>query len=54
MPLMTMILAKRLLPDWIKRYPRAQLTTDVVAGLVVTVLVIPQSLAYALLAGLPA
>lgn len=49
-----MTLATRLLPDWIKRYPRAQLITDVVAGLVVTVLVIPQSLAYALLAGLPA
>lgn len=40
-------------PSWIKRYPREQFTTDLVAGLIVTVLVIPQSLAYALLAGLP-
>lgn len=38
---------------WIKRYPRELFTTDLVAGLVVTALVIPQSLAYALLAGLP-
>ncbi len=38
---------------WIKRYPRDLFTTDLVAGLVVTALVIPQSLAYALLAGLP-
>ena len=41
------------LPRWIRTYPREQLTTDLVAGLIVTVLVIPQSLAYALLAGLP-
>lgn len=44
---------KKLLPRWIKAYPREQLTTDLVAGLIVAVLVIPQSLAYALLAGLP-
>lgn len=41
------------LPGWIRIYPRDCLTTDIVAGLIVTVLVIPQSLAYALLAGLP-
>ena len=41
------------LPSWIRLYPRQQLTLDVVAGVIVTVLVIPQSLAYALLAGLP-
>jgi len=40
-------------PNWIKQYRREQFTTDLVAGLVVAVLVIPQSLAYALLAGLP-
>ena len=44
---------KQLLPRWIKAYPREQLTTDLVAGLIVAVLEIPQSLAYALLAGLP-
>jgi sulfate permease, SulP family len=41
------------LPGWIVHYPRVQLSADLLAGLIVTVLVIPQSLAYALLAGLP-
>ncbi|MBL8416443.1 MAG: sulfate permease [Propionivibrio sp.] len=44
---------RQLLPRWIKAYPRAQFTGDLLAGLIVTLLVIPQSLAYALLAGLP-
>ena len=43
----------QLLPLWIKQYPRELFTTDLIAGMIVTVLVIPQSLAYALLAGLP-
>ena len=43
----------RVLPDWLSRYPRQHLSDDVVAGLVVGILVIPQSLGYALLAGLP-
>ncbi|TAF82039.1 MAG: sodium-independent anion transporter, partial [Curvibacter sp.] len=42
-----------LIPHWIQHYPRRHLRDDVIAGLVLTVLVIPQSLAYALLAGLP-
>lgn len=42
-----------LLPPWIKPYKRENLVIDLIAGLVVAVLVIPQSLAYALLAGLP-
>lgn len=41
------------LPAWLRNYSPANLPHDVLAGLVVTVLVIPQSLAYALLAGLP-
>jgi sulfate permease, SulP family len=41
------------LPRWVKDYPRQHLSADLLAGLIVTVLVIPQSLAYALLAGLP-
>lgn len=41
------------LPRWIKAYPRKYLSADLLAGLIVTVLVIPQSMAYALLAGLP-
>ena len=43
----------RLLPTWVANYPRARFGDDLVAGLVVAILVIPQSLAYALLAGLP-
>jgi sulfate permease, SulP family len=40
--------------DWGRRYNRDTLTSDLVAALIVTVMLIPQSLAYALLAGLPA
>lgn len=36
-----------------RRYPRGAIGDDVVAALIVTVLLVPQSLAYALLAGLP-
>ena len=43
----------RLLPGWLRQYPRDLLGTDLAAGLIVAILVIPQSLAYALLAGLP-
>ncbi|PKO38752.1 MAG: sodium-independent anion transporter [Betaproteobacteria bacterium HGW-Betaproteobacteria-6] len=43
----------RLIPGWLAHYPKEKLGSDVVAGLIVTILVIPQSLAYALLAGLP-
>jgi SulP family sulfate permease len=44
---------ERLLPTWIKTYRRENLNPDVIAGLLVCVLVLPQSLAYAMLAGLP-
>ena len=44
---------KKLLPDWFKQYQSAWLTGDVIAGAIVTVMLIPQSLAYAMLAGLP-
>ena len=40
--------------DWGRRYNRATLTSDLTAALIVTIMLIPQSLAYALLAGLPA
>ena len=43
----------RLLPDWLSAYPRQHLGADLVAGIMVAILVIPQSLAYALLSGLP-
>lgn len=42
-----------LLPTWLVDYPRRHLRDDLSAGLIVTLLVLPQSLAYALLAGLP-
>lgn len=47
---------KRYLPilEWLPRYDRHALAGDITAGLVVTLMVIPQALAYALLAGLPA
>lgn len=41
------------LPDWVQHYPKQHLIADLIAGIVVTILVLPQSLAYALLAGLP-
>ncbi|RUM96759.1 sulfate permease [Pseudaminobacter arsenicus] len=40
--------------DWGRRYSRATLTNDMVAAVIVTIMLIPQSLAYAMLAGLPA
>ncbi len=38
---------------WGRRYGRVDLTGDLVAAAIVTIMLIPQSLAYALLAGLP-
>ncbi len=40
--------------DWGRRYTRDQFTGDITAAVIVTIMLIPQSLAYALLAGLPA
>ena len=40
--------------DWGRQYNRDTLAGDLVAALIVTIMLIPQSLAYALLAGLPA
>jgi SulP family sulfate permease len=40
--------------DWGRRYDRATFISDAVAAVIVTLMLIPQSLAYALLAGLPA
>lgn len=41
------------LPIWLRQYQRPWLSGDLTAGLIVTVMLIPQSLAYAMLAGLP-
>ncbi|RII83079.1 SulP family inorganic anion transporter [Neopusillimonas maritima] len=43
----------RLLPEWLAHYQKTKLPGDLTAGLIVTVMLIPQSLAYAMLAGLP-
>lgn len=48
-----MSLFSRLVPHWLQPYPRQHLGADLSAGLIVAILVIPQSMAYALLAGLP-
>ncbi|WP_163557220.1 sulfate permease [Halomonas sp. NO4] len=47
---------KRHLPilSWLPHYNRRLCSADLLAGVIVTVMVIPQSLAYAILAGLPA
>ena len=50
--------AERLAPvfpvlDWGRRYTRANLSSDLLAAAIVTIMLIPQSLAYAMLAGMP-
>jgi SulP family sulfate permease len=46
---------KRYLPflDWLVHYQRSDLTGDMMAGVIVTIMLVPQSMAYAMLAGLP-
>ncbi|MCR9069574.1 MAG: sulfate permease [Rhodobacteraceae bacterium] len=46
---------RRYLPvlDWGRQYNRHALSNDLIAAVIVTIMLIPQSLAYALLAGLP-
>lgn len=48
-------MVSRYLPilDWARRYDRAALSGDLLAAVIVTIMLIPQSLAYAMLAGLP-
>ena len=41
------------LPSWLIHYQRQWLPGDLTAGLIVTVMLIPQSIAYAMLAGMP-
>ena len=43
----------RLLPTWLRSYDRAWLPADVMAGLTVWALMVPQALAYAGIAGVP-
>lgn len=46
---------RRVMPilEWGRHYNRATLSNDLVAAVVVTIMLIPQSLAYAMLAGMP-
>ncbi|WP_339885269.1 SulP family inorganic anion transporter [Vreelandella maris] len=39
--------------DWLRTYHRGLLTRDVLAAVIVTLMLVPQALAYAMLAGLP-
>lgn len=41
------------LPPWVRHYQSSDLAGDIAAGVVVALLLVPQGLAYALLAGLP-
>jgi len=56
MPALNRAALERHLPilQWAKTYNNETLTSDLVAAVIVTIMLIPQSLAYALLAGLPA
>ncbi len=41
------------MPEWLSQYRREWLAGDLVGGLIVTIMLIPQSMAYAMLAGAP-
>jgi len=45
--------ATRLLPAWLRCYHRDKLPGDITAGIVVAIMLVPQGMAYAMLAGLP-
>ncbi len=45
--------ALRCCPPWLARYRAAWLAQDAVAGAIVTIMLVPQSMAYAIVAGLP-
>lgn len=52
---MSLVTLRRYFPilDWGRRYDRATFSSDMTAAVIVTIMLIPQSLAYAMLAGLP-
>ena len=41
------------MPFWLKHYRRDLLAGDIAAGVIVALMLIPQGMAYALVAGLP-
>ena len=53
MPTLRRWLPRLTILDWGREYDRGTLMSDLLAALIVTIMLIPQSLAYALLAGLP-
>ena len=40
--------------DWMRDYKRTDFTSDLIAGIITAILLVPQGIAYAMLAGLPA
>lgn len=50
-----MVTIERILPayEWLRNYKRSDLPDDLLAGVTVAIMLVPQSMAYALLAGLP-
>ena len=42
-----------LIPDWLKNYKKTDLNGDIAAGIIVAVVLVPQSMAYGILAELP-
>ncbi|WP_210367007.1 solute carrier family 26 protein [Bacillus sp. REN3] len=44
---------RKILPDWLLNYDKSDLRGDLSAGLIVAIMLIPQGMAYAMLAGLP-
>jgi SulP family sulfate permease len=44
---------KQLLPHWLATYKKESLSSDLIAGVIVAVVLVPQSMAYGMLAGLP-
>lgn len=48
-----MPLLKKIVPSWIYTYPKSNLKNDSLAGISLAILMLPQCMAYALLAGMP-
>jgi len=44
----------KILPNWLLAYRKIDLSDDIIAGLITAILLVPQGMAYAVLAGLPA
>ncbi len=53
LPRLSAIVEKAPLPAWARGYTRATFADDLTAAVIVTLMLIPQSLAYAMLAGMP-